>query len=261
MAQRGPAAGVELGKVLVEVGGHSAEHRLVSRILFLAEPGDQVFEVGPRGGDVLELLGEVPIALLELAALRLGEGVGRPDLLQPALEGAHLALARLAAGNLFGRDPVGHARADLLHPRLQELRLADHQLEVAVEVALAKAGVDARLLEGHQLARGLGHLGLVLGGVALGGGQRLPCIGGGFAQWGHGLDRELRSPLGLVALELAVFAGGRQPRDVFVDEGVLAAQGAEPCAPELALLAGGALLGELAQAVFEIAVEGGRALL
>src|SRR4029077_10996250 len=86
VAERRASSGVQLREVLVEVRRHGAEHGLVARVLFLAQLADQLLEVGAGRGDVLELLGEVLIALLELPALGLGERVGWADLLDPALE-------------------------------------------------------------------------------------------------------------------------------------------------------------------------------
>ena len=127
-----PPSGIQPAEVLVEVGCDGTEDGLVARLLLLAQLRDQVVEVCPRGGDVLELRGQVLIPFLELSALGFSERVGRPDLLQSALERAHLALTRFAAGHLLGGHPVGHARTDLVHAGLQQLSLARDELEVAL---------------------------------------------------------------------------------------------------------------------------------
>src|SRR5260370_31853943 len=101
----------------MEVSCDGAEHGLVSRLLLLAQLGDELLEVGARGGDVVKLRAQRLEALLELVALRLGEGVGGSDLLESLLERPHLLLARLAAGDLLRRATVGPAQPDLFPPR------------------------------------------------------------------------------------------------------------------------------------------------
>ena len=53
VAQGRATSGRELREVLVEVGGDRAEDRLVARLLFLAQLGDQLLEVVARGRDVV----------------------------------------------------------------------------------------------------------------------------------------------------------------------------------------------------------------
>src|ERR1700682_769571 len=124
MFERGAPSGSELREIFVEVGGDRAEDRLVSRVFLLAQLVDQLLEVGTRRGDVLQLRTQSLEALFELAALAVRKGVGRADLFDPALEGAHLSLARLPTWDLLRRHTVRHARADLLHACLKQLRLA-----------------------------------------------------------------------------------------------------------------------------------------
>src|SRR5216684_5401920 len=101
MPQRGPTAGSELREVLVEVGCHRAEHRLITQLFLLAQLGDQLLEVAARGADVIELNAQGLEALLELAAFRFRQGIRRSDLLQATFKCPHLFLARLAARDLF----------------------------------------------------------------------------------------------------------------------------------------------------------------
>src|SRR5207245_10527129 len=93
VSQRRATSGIQLREVLVEVGRDRAEDGLVARLLLFAKLPDQVFEVGPRGGDVFELLREGAIALLPLAKLRVGACVRGAASLSPALAGAPLATA------------------------------------------------------------------------------------------------------------------------------------------------------------------------
>src|SRR5207244_12345398 len=95
------------------------------------------------------------------------------DLFQTALEGAHLALARLAARDLLGCYPVWHSRTDLVHARLQELRLARDQLEVALQRARTQTRVDASFLGRDQLLGPRRPPGFVLRRVLLRRGERL----------------------------------------------------------------------------------------
>src|SRR5437773_1827421 len=143
MAQRCAPTRIQLREVLVEVRGDRAENGFVARFLFLAQLRDEVLEVGAGLGDVLQLLGEVLVALFQLTALGLGQRVGGSDLLEPPLDCAHLPLAGFATRHFFRRHAVRHPGADLLHPRLQELRLTRDQLEVAFERTGAAEGVDA----------------------------------------------------------------------------------------------------------------------
>src|SRR5258708_12718304 len=89
MLERRAPAGRELREVLVEVGRDRSEDRLVARVLFLPQLGDQLLEVGAGGGDVVELRPECLEALLALPALALGHRVGGADLLHPPLEPPH----------------------------------------------------------------------------------------------------------------------------------------------------------------------------
>src|SRR5207245_2056774 len=179
---------------------------------------------------VFQLLGQVRVALFELAAFGIGQGVRRTDLLEAPLQPAHLALAGLAARHLFWRDTVRHAGADLFHPRLQQLGLAGDQLHVAFEVARAKAGVDPGLFEGDQALGALRHLGLVLRGVVLGGGQRLARALGGAVQVRNRFGRGGHRLLGLNYPRAAILGHGRQAGEVLLHHGCLPANRIETVA-------------------------------
>src|SRR5258706_11336587 len=152
----------QLREVLVEVRGDGADYGFVPRLLFRAQLADQLLQIRARRRDVLELGAQRFEALFELAALAVRQRVGGTDLFEAPLQGAHLALARLATGNLLRRDAIRHSRADLLHASFEELGLASDELEVAFESAGLEAGVDARLLQRDPASRALRHLILVL---------------------------------------------------------------------------------------------------
>jgi hypothetical protein len=121
MFERGVPARRELREVLVEVGGNSAEDRFVPRLLFFAQLADQLLKISAGRGDVLQLGAQRLEAFLELAALAVGQSVGRADLFEAAFQPTHLALACLATGHLLGRNAIRHSRADLFHSDLKQL--------------------------------------------------------------------------------------------------------------------------------------------
>ena len=92
MTQRRATARRKLREVLLEVHRHGAEDCFVSGLLFLTKLRDQRLQVGASAGDVLELLLQVRVALLEVAALRVRQGVGRADLFEAPLQRPHLTL-------------------------------------------------------------------------------------------------------------------------------------------------------------------------
>src|SRR5207253_6985576 len=102
VTQRRATARRQLREVLLEVHRHRSEYRVVSGVLFLPQLRDQRLEVGASAGDVLELLLQVRVAVLELAALRVRQRVGGTDHFEAPLQRAPLALARTAARHLLG---------------------------------------------------------------------------------------------------------------------------------------------------------------
>ncbi len=167
MPQGGATSRSKLREVLVEVRGDRSEDSFVPGLLFLAQLADQLLQVGAGRGDVVELRAQRLEALLELLAFGAGQGVRGPDLLEAALQRAHLALAALAARDLLRRHTVRHARADLLHARFEQLGFARDELEVATERPGLEASIDPRLFECDQASSACGHLGLVLRRILL----------------------------------------------------------------------------------------------
>jgi len=136
----------------VEIRGDSSEDGFVTRLLLRPKLADQLLEVGARGGDVVELRAQRLEPLFQLAAFGAGQSVRRADLCEAALQRTHLPFTTLSAGNLLRRDAVRHARADLLHARLQQLSLSRDELEVSLERAGLQPRVDPRLFKRDEAA-------------------------------------------------------------------------------------------------------------